>query len=163
MADDDNFDIDIYGDDDAGAGQDQSGVATQDGYGVSSAGQNFGTNDAYETHGGVGSAQPEGFTATSGTTTNADDMMSAQTDSGAGQPKTESSANANMEMDESRLVDPDATKAAIIGDLQWWVTEDDIRGWARFCSTEHELVEITFNEHKVNGKCKGYVPKLLRK
>lgn len=58
---------------------------------------------------------------------------------------------------DDRELDPGATSALKIGELQWWTTEDDIRGWANQAGVEDELKEITFNEHKVNGKSKGYV------
>lgn len=56
---------------------------------------------------------------------------------------------------DERPVDPGASTAIIISDLQWWQTDDDIRGWARYCDCEDELTELTFSEHKVNGKSKG--------
>ena len=45
----------------------------------------------------------------------------------------------------------------MISDLHWWTTEDDIRGWANEAGAEEELKELTFSEHKVNGKSKGSV------
>ncbi len=54
-----------------------------------------------------------------------------------------------------RYVDPGATTALFISDLHWWVTDDDIRGWANQSQCEDELEDITFSEHKVNGKSKG--------
>ena len=57
---------------------------------------------------------------------------------------------------DERPVDPNATAAVLISDLHWWTTEDDIRGWANQAGCEDELKEVTFSEHKVNGKSKGY-------
>jgi hypothetical protein len=57
--------------------------------------------------------------------------------------------------DDHRPVDPGATSAIMISDLNWWNTDDEIRGWARQANCEDELKDITFSEHKVNGKCKG--------
>lgn len=51
--------------------------------------------------------------------------------------------------------DPDATSALMISDLFWWTTDDDIRGWVNKASAEHDLKDLTFSEHKVNGKSKG--------
>ena len=56
---------------------------------------------------------------------------------------------------DDRFVDPNASTALLVSDLQWWVNDDDIRGWANQCRCEDELEEITFSEHKVNGKSKG--------
>lgn len=48
-----------------------------------------------------------------------------------------------------------ATTALMISDLHWWITEDDIRGWVNQAGAEDDLKEVTFHEHKVNGKSKG--------
>jgi hypothetical protein len=56
---------------------------------------------------------------------------------------------------DDRPVDPGATTAILISDLHWWNTDDDIRGWVNQAQVEDELKEITFSEHKVNGKSKG--------
>ncbi|KAK0668131.1 hypothetical protein QBC41DRAFT_226927 [Cercophora samala] len=56
---------------------------------------------------------------------------------------------------DERPVDPGATTALLINELNWWTTDDDIRGWARQAQCEGELRDITFSEHKVNGKSKG--------
>ncbi|KXJ93756.1 hypothetical protein Micbo1qcDRAFT_158622 [Microdochium bolleyi] len=59
------------------------------------------------------------------------------------------------EAPDDRPVDPGATSALLVGDLPWWSTDDDIRGMARQADCESELRDITFSEHKVNGKSKG--------
>ncbi len=56
---------------------------------------------------------------------------------------------------DDRLVDPGATAAIMITELPWWVTDDDVRGWANQSECEDELEDLTFSEHKVNGKSKG--------
>lgn len=61
------------------------------------------------------------------------------------------------ETSDERPVDHGATSALMISDLHWWITEDDIRGWANEAGAEDELKELTFSEHKVNGKSKGFV------
>jgi hypothetical protein len=58
---------------------------------------------------------------------------------------------------DERPVDPGATTALLISDLHWWNTDDDIRGWVNQAQCEDELKDITFSEHKINGKSKGYV------
>jgi len=56
---------------------------------------------------------------------------------------------------DDRFVDPGATSALFVSGLHWWINDDDVRGWANQSQCEDELEEITFSEHKVNGKSKG--------
>ena len=56
---------------------------------------------------------------------------------------------------DDREVEPGATVALMLDNLHWWTSEDDVRGWLNEADTEDDLVEISFNEHKVNGKSKG--------
>jgi hypothetical protein len=58
---------------------------------------------------------------------------------------------------DDRPVDPGATTALLISELHWWNTDDDVRGWVNQAQVEDELKDITFSEHKVNGKSKGWV------
>ena len=58
---------------------------------------------------------------------------------------------------DERPFDADATAAVLISDLHWWTTEDNIRSWTNEVNAETDLKEITFSEHKVNGKSKGQV------
>ncbi|GAW21344.1 hypothetical protein ANO14919_108630 [Xylariales sp. No.14919] len=56
---------------------------------------------------------------------------------------------------DDRPIDPGATNCLLMSELNWWTTDDDIRGWVTHASCEDELKDITFSEHKVNGKSKG--------
>ncbi|KAL9587227.1 MAG: hypothetical protein Q9212_000386 [Teloschistes hypoglaucus] len=60
-----------------------------------------------------------------------------------------------QEGEQDQYSDPAATTALFITDLHWWVTDDDVRGWANQNHCEDELEDVTFSEHKVNGKSKG--------
>lgn len=62
---------------------------------------------------------------------------------------------------DDRPVDPGATAAVLVSELQWWTTEDEVRNWVFDADCEDELKDITFSEHKVNGKSKGCVTSSL--
>ncbi|KAK9240383.1 hypothetical protein V1525DRAFT_395794 [Lipomyces kononenkoae] len=58
---------------------------------------------------------------------------------------------------DNRPVDPNATTALSVSELDWWTTEEEVRGWAADADVEYELKDVTFNEHKANGKSRGAV------
>lgn len=57
--------------------------------------------------------------------------------------------------EDDRPVDAGATQAVMMSELNWWTTDDDIRGWLKKADCEGEVKDLTFSEHKVNGKSKG--------
>lgn len=50
-----------------------------------------------------------------------------------------------------------ATQSILIEHLNWWTNEEDVRNWAVESGQDNYLKVIIFDEHKVNGKSKGYV------
>lgn len=163
MADDDNFDIDIYGDDSYQDTNVQDSTITDS----NAPGANTNTNDSTQSgnqksEGGDLAVKPDA----SGNATNGDSHHDAgvqqisSTGGAAGQavhkqaPQQQGTKRKQGE-DDDRPMDPGATAALMINDVNWWVSEEDIRGWANQSGCEDELNEVTFNEHKVNGKSKG--------
>lgn len=172
MADDDNFDIDIYGDD---SYQD---TTQQDTTLTDAHAQSTDTNVG-ESNGSAGNMKPEGSNQASthepsGETTNGDGhhenntQQIASTGGSAGnvdvhkQAPQQQGTKRKQGEDDDRPTDAGATAALMINDVNWWISEEDIRGWANQSGCEDELTEVTFNEHKVNGKSKGQVYVLLR-
>ena len=173
MADDDNFDIDIYGDDpnpDTTQEQANNGAVQQDGPKESAeddpapdlkqADATAATESQNDT---LNLGQP-GQNAVEGSLNEAQTVENQQISSTGGpssdqlQPPRQAPIQQGQKPkdgNDDRPVDPGATSAVVIADLHWWTTEDDIRGWSNQAGVEDELKEVTFNEHKVNGKSKG--------
>jgi len=162
MADEDNFDIDIYGDEAQDEKPTQPG---QDGYenggsmtteqpGTSAHGMDHQFSEAQGGGNADGQAQP----AVSGP---ADEPKShpqlQNVPSESTATPTPSMAGTKRKTYDGRNVDPNATSSAVVSELHWWHTEDDVRGWCARAEVEDDIKDITFNEHKVNGKSKGYV------
>lgn len=168
MADDDNFDIDIYGDDSyqVSATQQQD-TAVTDANAPSTDANAANSNDAPDTttaDAGDQTAKQE----LSGEATNGNGhyeqgtQQIASTGGAAGldvhkQAPQQQGTKRKQGEDDDRPTDPGATSALMINDVNWWISEEDIRGWANQSGCEDELIEVTFNEHKVNGKSKGSV------
>ncbi|KAF2643395.1 hypothetical protein P280DRAFT_488438 [Massarina eburnea CBS 473.64] len=167
MADDDNFDIDIYGDDSAQAYQDagaQKHTAQSDAAMRTDPHANESTDAAGDVtiEGTDVPGKPEGSGGAANGLDNGTQQISSTGASANNQafqkqaPQQQGTKRKQGE-DDDRAMDPGATAALMINDLNWWISEEDIRGWANQSGCEDELNEITFNEHKVNGKSKGQV------
>jgi len=160
-AEEDNFDIDIYGDGDGDMGND--GV-TDD---KREEEQDYTVDMPEETQVAKAAEKsdelPRQHSVTNGQShiPNSDVSSSVHADLPKHAPQPQGTKR--KETLDERPLDPGATPALLISDLNWWTTEDDIRGWANQAGCEDELKEITFSEHKVNGKSKGYpIPRPLR-
>lgn len=168
----DNFDIDIYGDGGEDYQQDGDGAVEYKAQDSNELSLDTSNNHAGQTtNGGLPTAE-EDTKATTNTYDNSK-MSNGHTTVGEGQQKiasTDGSSHDHLqppkqapqqqgvkrkEGSDDRLIDPGATTALFISDLHWWTTDDDIRGWVNQSECEDELREITFSEHKVNGKSKG--------
>lgn len=147
MAEDDNFDIDIYGDGGYN-GNDQGDYIKDEPELILDAPQTA-TNGAQggdtQYRNDDGNKTANGYV---GTTTQAGTQDPTHTTPQQGQKRKEIPS-------EDRPTDPDATTALFVSDLSWWTTDDDIRGWVKEAGCEDELKDVTFSEHKVNGKSKG--------
>ncbi|KAI9703292.1 MAG: hypothetical protein M1836_007858 [Candelina mexicana] len=171
MAEEDNFDIDIYGD---GAEEQHDSATTEEfktedpdafifeeNY-TTPAQTNGDTKIEPETN-----LAPESYKApepVEGIENIASGQQKISTTDGSSQdqlhppkqPPQQQGAK-RKEGPDTRPIDVGATSALFISDLHWWTTDDDIRGWINQSECEDELKDITFNEHKVNGKSKGYL------
>ncbi|CBX94584.1 hypothetical protein IAQ61_009581 [Plenodomus lingam] len=158
MADEHDFDIDIYGDDqDPSAQQDEpqtdSNAEPTNGTAENAKGDDGDTQMKQEPPSDAANSNKQDGTST---------QQIASTGGSAGQdvhrqaPQKQGMKRKQGE-DDDRPTDPGATAALMVNDVNWWISEEDIRGWANQSGCEDELVEVTFNEHKVNGKSKGQV------
>lgn len=146
MAEDD-FDIDIYGD----AGQegetkpeDMNAQAYESNSAITVAnGSNNSTSHANNQNGHDADAQDD------------NKASAGAQDRSATPAQSHQQGVKRKEGPDDRPIDPGATNCLLLSELSWWTTDDDIRSWVRQASCEDELKDITFSEHKVNGKSKG--------
>ena len=154
-AEEDNFDIDIYGDGEGELGtedykQEEDHKLTMD---DAQEGQQQSNKDVpAETEQEV-VPDPEPSTNGASKIPNTDGVTHDQADYPKQAPQQQGVKR--KDTSDERAIDPGATNALLVSDLHWWMTEDDIRGWANQAGCEDELQDLTFSEHKVNGKSKG--------
>lgn len=163
----DNFDIDIYGD---GGEEYQQGAPEEEGTKMEDATEHsstarpdipFGTDQATLPANNGQESYPESKLENGQRETGEVAQKIASTDDSTQDavylPKQAPQTQGLKRKDGSddRLIDSGATTALFISELHWWVTDDDVRGWANQSQCEDELEDITFSEHKVNGKSKG--------
>ena len=165
-ADDDTFDIDIYGDD-AQEEQPNQPLAPEDDL--------YGGDDDYE-YNFDGNGQTKDSTQDSApsnevTAQSTDPSKEHQSET---QPTASSPAqqgvkrkapddgpepnhrpHSSASINSNRTIDAGATAALKLNDLHWWTTEDDLRSFCARAEVESDLREISFGEHKINGKSRG--------
>lgn len=151
---DDNFDIDIYGDGGGyNANENEQGDYNKDEPELILDAPDHNANGVQDS----ASADPH-YSNEDGNTANGHDQApDAETvnQEEAAPSQTPQQGQKRKDMADDRPTDPDATTALFVSDLFWWTTDDDIRGWVKQAGCEQELKDVTFSEHKVNGKSKG--------
>jgi hypothetical protein len=155
-AEDDNFDIDIYGDGGGYTGNEPEGGDETDIIVDSSAGQQ---QQQPQQQNGMNGNNHAGSNETHKIFKT--EERTPEVNQTPRHPLPQQQGVKRKESSDDRQADPDATCALFIAELHWWTTDDDIRGWVNHAGAEHELKDVTFSEHKVNGKSKGYVTERL--
>ena len=178
MADDDTFDIDIYGDD-AEDGTQKGEVESyqqEEGANGDTYGYDGNQEDLYEDYRG------EEYPAQAGAG-GENDQTRSPTLSHEGpnepphhgteeiqKPSTPSARQGTKRKAESedygddeqrytkrnsQPAEPGATTALKLADLHWWTTEEDLRSFCAKAESESELKDLSLGEHKINGKSRG--------
>ena len=159
-AEEDNFDIDIYGD----GGEDEHNEEPEDGMKSEEtsgeAVQSTEPTSSATDHPTANGPIPDSDVKIEHEGSNVAQKIASTDESGADPvqlPKHAPQTQGLKRKDgvDDRYVDPGASTALFVSELHWWVNDDDVRGWANQSECEDELEDITFSEHKVNGKSKG--------
>ena len=146
MAEEDNFDIDIYGDENV---QEEYNAEQGNNYDAS-------WEAGAEAKHAVSDSHEVGNSGTNGKYAHSDNLKNEPMDvASSTQPTPPPQGTKRKTTMDDLPTDPNSTISVQIIDLHWWITEDDVRGWCARGGCEVEIKDITFNEHKVNGKSKG--------
>lgn len=158
----DDFDFDIYGDDSA-QNYEEADPQAHDGGALSTGDEHY--DESYQGQNAqVGDSSYQMTEDASATVTEPQDSTQQHYDASATAPNSSETAHSDqMQHGTKRKVgddaetptEPGATSALSLSELNWWTSEDELRGWTNECGVEEQLRDITFNEHKVNGKSKG--------
>lgn len=161
---DDEFDIDIYGDTNAGQGVENNESKKGDGNSIPLKREapshtltepNLRKNEKKDNENAEVKADNNGFDLSVEHQKIKSTDESGQNTLNIPKQAPQQQGIKRKEGSDDRPIDPGATTALLISELNWWNTDDDIRGWVNQAQVEDELKDITFSEHKVNGKSKG--------
>ena len=130
--------------------EDQYGAADGSEY---QAGRNGGAEDYYDEDEQTFTIDEPGYSNRDHS--KADTMTNSQTTAAELGAPTGPRGVKRKETSDERHVESGATTALLLSDLHWWTSEDELRGWVNEAQAEHDLKDVSFNEHKVNGKSKG--------
>lgn len=160
---DDTFDIDIYGDEGKDTQQPQQNDDednlvfdddyAQDGY--------DGQQDGNQNHNGSHQEQdaPSQQAQFGDTSANSQQQQKGTKRKAEDDGFDDNSHNIKQETPSAsnftQPMDPNATPALKISDLHWWTTEEDVRAFCKAADAESQLKDISFGEHKINGKSRG--------
>ena len=170
---DDTFDIDIYGDDPSDAQQAEAQVTGGDAYKLDFSTTNDEDanqpNSAPQATGGSeinnqkteqqatrdkSSEIPNTQQGTKRKALDDDHDESIGSDSQRPGPVTTNSVT-SLDTRPTSAADPYAMPALRLTELQWWITEEDLRSYCAKAGVEDQLKELSFGEHKINGKSRG--------
>jgi hypothetical protein len=147
-AEEDNFEIDIYGEGEAAEAHDEADYYEDDEH-------TFTIEEPQPDPPPIPRSDSERTVSGPNASTESTPSAPRNMDGSNHSPSVTSQGVKRKGSPNERAVDSGATTALMLSDLHWWITEDDIRGWVNQARAEDGLKEITFSEHKVNGKSKG--------